>query len=118
MMQLEIDGKPIDAGQLADIEKFEVQLARYLSGDLEEDAFRVFRLNNGIYGQRQGGHNQMVRVKVPYGSFSGALETVEWTVLEPDVLSEKLFVRGIGEVKEFDVRGGTELLQLTKVVKP
>ena len=30
--------------------------------------FRVFRLNNGIYGQRQGGHNQMVRVKVPYGS--------------------------------------------------
>jgi sulfite reductase beta subunit-like hemoprotein len=25
-------------------------------------------LNNGIYGQRQGGHNQMVRVKVPYGS--------------------------------------------------
>ena len=37
-------------------------------GDLEEDAFRIFRLNNGIYGQRQGGHNQMVRVKVPYGS--------------------------------------------------
>src|SRR3954469_11611297 len=53
-----------------DIEKFEVQLARYLSGDLEEDAFRVFRLNNGIYGQRQGGHNQMVRVKVPYGSIT------------------------------------------------
>jgi sulfite reductase beta subunit-like hemoprotein len=67
MMQLEIDGKPIDGGQLADIEKFEVQLTRYLSGELEEDAFRVFRLNNGIYGQRQGGHNQMVRVKIPYG---------------------------------------------------
>ena len=57
----------IDPDIRADIEKFEVQLARYLSGDLEEDAFRVFRLNNGIYGQRQGGHNQMVRVKVPYG---------------------------------------------------
>jgi sulfite reductase (ferredoxin) len=65
MMQLEID-----PGQLADIEKFEVQLGRYLSGDLEEDAFRVFRLNNGIYGQRQGGHNQMVRVKVPYGAMT------------------------------------------------
>ena len=25
------------------------------------------RLNQGIYGQRQGGTNQMVRVKVPYG---------------------------------------------------
>ena len=65
MLQREIDPEAQD-----DIEKFETQLARYLSGDLEEDAFRVFRLNNGIYGQRQGGHNQMVRVKVPYGSIS------------------------------------------------
>jgi sulfite reductase (ferredoxin) len=62
--------REIDPEIRADIEKFEEQLARYLSGDLEEDAFRVFRLNNGIYGQRQGGHNQMVRVKVPYGSIS------------------------------------------------
>src|SRR3954463_13878853 len=60
--------REIDPDIRADIEKFEVQLARYLAGDLEEDAFRVFRLNNGIYGQRQGGHNQMVRIKVPYGS--------------------------------------------------
>src|SRR3954469_8966073 len=43
-------------------------LGQYLAGDLDEDRFRVFRLNNGIYGQRQGGHNQMVRVKVPYGA--------------------------------------------------
>src|SRR5215218_5711951 len=60
--------REIDAAQLADIEKFEVQLDRYLKGELDDDVFRVFRLNNGIYGQRQGGHNQMVRVKVPYGS--------------------------------------------------
>jgi len=57
----------IDPAAQADIDKFETQLARYLAGDLDEDAFRVFRLNNGIYGQRQGGHNQMVRVKIPYG---------------------------------------------------
>src|SRR5688572_21170988 len=63
MMRLEID-----PAQLADIEKFERQLERYLAGELDEDVFRVFRLNNGIYGQRQGGHNQMVRVKAPYGS--------------------------------------------------
>jgi sulfite reductase (ferredoxin) len=68
MMQVDIDGQPIDAGQLADIDKFETQLERYLAGELEEDVFRVFRLNNGIYGQRQGGHNQMVRVKIPYGA--------------------------------------------------
>ncbi|MEY2591397.1 MAG: ferredoxin-nitrite reductase [Acidimicrobiaceae bacterium] len=60
--------REIDPAAQADIDKFETQLARYLAGDLEEDVFRVFRLNNGIYGQRQGGHNQMVRVKVPYGS--------------------------------------------------
>ncbi|MDQ4069058.1 MAG: nitrite/sulfite reductase [Actinomycetota bacterium] len=53
-----------------DIEKFDEQLALYLAGELDEDVFRVFRLNNGIYGQRQGGHNQMVRVKVPYGSLT------------------------------------------------
>jgi len=53
-----------------DIEKFEEQLALYLAGDLDAEVFRVFRLNNGIYGQRQQGHNQMVRVKVPYGALS------------------------------------------------
>lgn len=52
----------------ADIAKFETVLAQYLAGEVEEDVFRIFRLNNGIYGQRQGGHNQMVRVKVPYGT--------------------------------------------------
>jgi len=62
----------IDAASAADIAKFEVQLARYLAGELEEDVFRVFRLNNGIYGQRQGGHNQMIRIKAPYGTITAA----------------------------------------------
>ena len=62
--------REIDPALAADIEKFDVQLQRYLSGELEEDVFRVFRLNNGIYGQRQGGHDQMLRVKVPYGSLT------------------------------------------------
>lgn len=60
--------REIDPGAAADIAKFEEMLQRYLDGDLPEDVFRVFRLNNGIYGQRQGGHNQMVRVKAPYGT--------------------------------------------------
>src|SRR6476659_8713500 len=60
--------QPIDPAQAEDIAKFDTMLERYLTGDLDEDVFRDFRLNNGIYGQRQGGHNQMVRIKVPYGS--------------------------------------------------
>jgi sulfite reductase (ferredoxin) len=58
---------PDDATR-ADLAKFRVMLERYLAGDLDEDVFRVFRLNNGVYGQRQQGHNQMLRCKVPYGS--------------------------------------------------
>ena len=59
-----------DQDQVADIAKFRDQLAKYRAGELPEDVFRVFRLTNGIYGQRQGGTNQMVRVKVPYGSMT------------------------------------------------
>jgi sulfite reductase beta subunit-like hemoprotein len=58
----------IDPAIEADIEKFERLLAQYEAGALEEDRWKVFRLANGIYGQRQGGTNQMVRVKIPYGS--------------------------------------------------
>ncbi|HUQ38664.1 MAG TPA: nitrite/sulfite reductase [Acidimicrobiales bacterium] len=60
----------IDPALLADIERFEGHLARFLAGELEEDVFRVIRLGNGIYGQRQGGTHQMVRIKIPYGSMT------------------------------------------------
>ena len=50
-----------------ELDRFEDGVRRYLAGELDDDEFRVFRLNQGIYGQRQGGHNQMVRVKIPYG---------------------------------------------------
>lgn len=53
-----------------DIDRFERQLGAYERGELDEDAFRICRVTNGIYGQRQGAPNQMVRVKVPYGSLS------------------------------------------------
>ena len=51
----------------ADIEKFERMLGELDAGSIDPDVFRVFRLNNGIYGQRQGGTAQMVRVKIPWG---------------------------------------------------
>ena len=54
------------------------------------------------------------KVKVPAGSYTGALLTAEWTRLEPDVLTEKSYVRGIGEVREADVVGGDETLELVK----
>ncbi|MEO5679499.1 MAG: nitrite reductase, partial [Acidimicrobiales bacterium] len=51
-----------------DIAKLERDIAANLAGALDDDVFRVCRLNNGVYGQRQGGHNQMLRVKAPYGA--------------------------------------------------
>ena len=54
-------------------------------------------------------------VTVPFGSFSGALQTKEWTPLEPDVLDQKNYVKGIGEVLEVAVKGPVEKLELVNV---
>jgi sulfite reductase beta subunit-like hemoprotein len=56
--------------QHRDIERFERAIGQYLAGEIPEDVFRVMRLNNGIYGQRQGGTNQMVRIKLPAGTIT------------------------------------------------
>jgi sulfite reductase beta subunit-like hemoprotein len=58
----------IDPLVRADIEKLARHIELNLAGDLPDDVFRVVRLNNGVYGQRQGGHNQMIRVKAPWGT--------------------------------------------------
>ncbi|MDW3217333.1 MAG: nitrite/sulfite reductase [Acidimicrobiales bacterium] len=70
LLEPDVTTPDIDPDIQADIDKFREVLAGYQSGDVSEDVFRVFRLTNGIYGQRQGGTNQMVRVKVPYGSMT------------------------------------------------
>src|SRR3954452_8886049 len=62
--------RDLDAEQQRDVERFERAVTAYLAGEIPEDVFRVMRLNNGIYGQRQGGTNQMVRVKLPAGSIT------------------------------------------------
>ena len=54
---------------------------------------------------------------VPYGRFSGALRTAETTALEPRVLDNKLYARGIGELEERAVKGPRELLRLVEIVR-
>ena len=66
----ELQARSLPPDIAEELDNYEQTLNEYLAGDIDEDVFRVFRLNNGIYGQRQGGHNQMVRVKVPYGSLT------------------------------------------------
>ncbi len=53
-----------------DIESYERFLSQHLRGEIDDDRFRIIRLNNGIYSQRQGGEAMMVRVKIPYGALN------------------------------------------------
>ncbi|HYL50329.1 MAG TPA: nitrite/sulfite reductase [Acidimicrobiia bacterium] len=59
--------RPLDPVIADELDIFERTTAEYLDGRVDEDTFRVFRLNHGVYGQRQGGRNQMLRVKIPHG---------------------------------------------------
>jgi len=60
--------------------------------------------------------DRSARVTVPYGSFRHALRTAEWTALEPEVLDNKFYVRGVGEVAEVSVKGPRETLRLVEIV--
>jgi hypothetical protein len=55
-------------------------------------------------------------VTVPYGRFRHALRTAEWTALEPEVLDNKYYVKGIGEVAELAVRGPREEFRLVELI--
>jgi len=72
----------------------------YLKGQAE-DQFEVLSLN--------------ARIRTPYRSFRHALRTKEWTRLEPAVVDNKYYVRGIGEVFEGSVRGPKETARLVSV---
>lgn len=69
-------------GSIADLQDREIStLERYiddfLNGRMEEDHFKPMRLYMGIYGQRQGGTNQMIRIKIPFGHLTAErIETI------------------------------------------
>jgi hypothetical protein len=66
-----------------------------------EDTFRVV--------------DDSIAVTVPDGAFSSALRTEERTALEPDVIDNKFYARGIGQVEELAVKGPMEKLVLVDV---
>jgi hypothetical protein len=53
-------------------------------------------------------------VKVPYGTYKGALVTSEFSPLEPQT-EQKYYVAGLGEIKEKVVKGHHEEFQLVSV---
>jgi len=60
---------PIPQEIIEEIETFEDEVARLQSGDTPIDVFKPFRLQYGIYGQRQP-DVQMIRIRVPFGGMT------------------------------------------------
>jgi hypothetical protein len=51
-------------------------------------------------------------VTVPAGTYTNLLKTREHTALEPDVVEEKLYAKGVGEVAANQTAGGTSIEKL------
>ncbi len=64
-----------------EIDHFEAEAKRFLSGELGELEFVGFRLRQGVYGQRQA-NAQMVRVKIPYGGMTAEQLEAMGTIAE------------------------------------
>jgi sulfite reductase (ferredoxin) len=69
--KLTVDLSKIPAEVLKEIEIFEGEVARLKRGEITADQFKPFRLQHGVYGQRQPGV-QMFRIKVPQGRLNPA----------------------------------------------
>lgn len=67
--QVEIQTAPIPTDILEEIESFEQEVRRLQAHEISTDIFKPFRLQHGIYGQRQAGV-QMVRIKIPFGGLT------------------------------------------------
>jgi hypothetical protein len=50
--------------------------------------------------------------KVPYGRFTGGVQTRNFSGIEPDVIEEKIYAKGIGVVLEITVSGGSDRAEL------
>lgn len=66
-----------------------------------EDCFKILDLN--------------ASVKTPFVSSKHALRTKEFTSLEPGVIDEKYYVRGVGMVRDVNVKPGEDELKLVSV---
>jgi sulfite reductase (ferredoxin) len=64
-----IQTQPIPTAIAGEIETFEAEANRMIAGEIASDLFKPFRLQYGIYGQRQPGV-QMVRIKIPFGGLT------------------------------------------------
>jgi len=53
--------------------------------------------------------NTGLMVSIPYGDFTNALETRNWSELEPDIVEQKFYAPGIGVIREVSPSESEEL---------
>src|SRR5437588_11473000 len=72
-----LDASTLGPGRLGfsdekDLDAFVDRLGKFERGEITPDAWKAFRLVNGVYSQRQEGDAMMVRVKIPQGVLTPA----------------------------------------------
>ncbi len=68
-IRLATDGSAIIPFMEDEIQRFDAEVDRFQTGELDNTVFTPFRLRQGVYGQRQA-DVQMIRVKLPGGIIS------------------------------------------------
>lgn len=81
-----------DPATLAESERFALQIERRRQGEISEEEFRRYRLNNGVYGIRGQQDVQMIRVKIPFGTLTARQAN------ELGNIAEEFAPRGIGHI--------------------
>lgn len=76
-LETETKLKNLTPGALSEISKYQAdildmkkEIEKLRQGTVSEDDFKKYRLQRGIYGQKQKPNIQMVRVKIPWGRFT------------------------------------------------
>jgi len=65
----QLEAEPASWADDGEIDTFDRFVRRFWRGDISPEEFKRFRLQHGVYGQRQDGV-QMVRVKIPWGGLT------------------------------------------------
>jgi len=62
-----LDPHRFTSPELAEVEvnRIKEEIRKYKSGEVDEEVWRRFRLENGVYGIRFQKDIQMIRVKIP-----------------------------------------------------
>ncbi len=98
--QAGVDGGVAGIIMPADPRPTDAYRQEFLSGHAEDQAWIV-----GRHG----------RLRLPIGRVRDVVRSYEWTRLEPNVVSLKLYAPHLGIVQERDVAGGQESMQLVAV---